>query len=571
MKKVANIEFRNYMKTLAILSIICTIILSGCTGKGQKDVDNTKLVELQPEIKITYTKNTVDITENITGSAKNITNGSEVWIVIHPHTVNKYYPQNKVGIQNETWSLPVNIGSENDTGTEFDIIAVLADEKAQGEFNNYFKTCKETEKWPGMDKIPDNAKECDNVTVIRNSTVNPEIRIAYNSTTARMEEYITGTAKNVTNGSEVWIVVHPHTVNKFYPQNKVEIQNEIWGLLVGIGSENDTGTRFDVIAVLADKEAQDEFNNYFTKCEIDKEWPGMNSIPDSAIESHKITVMRTQITTPAPSLPPSIGSTSSDGSISSGESSEEPTVSPEINITYTSSVVNITEYINGTAKSIPEGQEVWIVVHPYTVNKYYPQSKVDIHNEIWSIPVGIGTKNDTGTKFNIIAVMSDTKAQEEFNNYFKVCRDTGKWPGMDKIPDSAKEYDNITVTRNPPPELTFDYNLKTAHMEETMNGTAKYLPAGQRIWIVVYPHTAYKYYPQGEAYVKNERWSLPYPVRLGDPENVSVQFDVIAALANESAQEEFRTYLENQSNNGLWMRKLPNGTEVYDRITVTRV
>ena len=61
----------------------------------------------------------------------------------------------------------------------------------------------------------------------------------------------------------------------------------------------------------------------------------------------------------------------------------------------------------------------------------------------------IGDKNTpVGTKFDIIAVLADQKAQDEVTTYYETCEKNKDWStGMYRIPTSAKEYDNITVTR----------------------------------------------------------------------------------------------------------------------------
>jgi hypothetical protein len=54
---------------------------------------------------------------------------------------------------------------------------------------------------------------------------------------------------------------------------------------------------------------------------------------------------------------------------------------PKITFNYTSDTAHIEENMNGTAKNIPEGDEIWIFVHPDGVNKYYPQSSSAVIQE----------------------------------------------------------------------------------------------------------------------------------------------------------------------------------------------
>jgi len=148
------------------------------------------------------------------------------------------------------------------------------------------------------------------------------------------------------------------------------------------------------------------------------------------------------------------------------------------------------------------------------------------------------------------------------------CSDTN---GANNTADPAVSNETpVPNSTEPEPQITIDYPLGTANIEEVANGTAKNIPSGQKLWILVYPHKAQKFYPQGEANIKNEKWTLA--IRLGNPENTTEQFDIVAVLANQAAQDELNDYKKNNSvNKGPWMWQLPNGAIEYNRTTVTRV
>jgi hypothetical protein len=151
--------------------------------------------------------------------------------------------------------------------------------------------------------------------------------------------------------------------------------------------------------------------------------------------------------TPTPTATPTPSTTSTP--------TEIPTLTsgvkiPEVKITYPSNTaaVNIQETVTGTARNVPEGQKLWILVYPPAANKFYPQSQnVNIVSEEWSTPIGIGTKDNVGEIFDIVAVLADQKAQEELTNYINTGVKNNSWSGMDSIPDGALVYDKITVTR----------------------------------------------------------------------------------------------------------------------------
>lgn len=104
--------------------------------------------------------------------------------------------------------------------------------------------------------------------------------------------------------------------------------------------------------------------------------------------------------------------------------------------------------ITGTATNIPDDCTLWILVYPEAAQKYYPQygSIKNIQDGKWSIPIHIGTENNTGEKFDIVAVLADEDASDEFEVYKQNCND-GYCPGMADLPEGATICDSIEVTR----------------------------------------------------------------------------------------------------------------------------
>jgi hypothetical protein len=70
-----------------------------------------------------------------------------------------------VNIINGKWSVPVVISTKDNIGDKFDIIAVLADQKARAEFTSYIVERNLYNTLPGLDKIPNGATIYDKVTV----------------------------------------------------------------------------------------------------------------------------------------------------------------------------------------------------------------------------------------------------------------------------------------------------------------------------------------------------------------------------------------------------------------------
>jgi PGF-pre-PGF domain-containing protein len=247
-----------------------------------------------------------------------------------------------------------------------------------------------------------------------------------------------------------------------------------------------------------------------------------------------------------------------------------------INIThpFDNSIVLMKEKVTGTSQNIPNGQKLWILVYPHNAYKYYPQhGSVAIENNgDWSIDIEIGTQVNVGEKFDIIAVLANQSAQNEFINYINTGINTKQWPGMPSIPNGAVEYAKVTVTRTNPPNVKITYPLSTVKLYDDITGYAKYIPEGKSPWIIIRPHTTFQYHPQVKPiFLDNENWTLS--AQFGIVNDTDVQFDIIVVLANQSAQNGFSTYLNSKYPPNQWpgMSKLPDGTEELTRVTVKRL
>lgn len=124
---------------------------------------------------------------------------------------------------------------------------------------------------------------------------------------------------------------------------------------------------------------------------------------------------------------------------------------PDIEIVHPVEETNWQENIGGIAKNIPDEYELWILVYSQEKDQYYPYTKVVPEYDQWVIkPLIIGFKGDYTKEFDIIAVLADTEAQEIFNNYLYEAEENEEniySQGMYLIPDGAKEYDRITLSR----------------------------------------------------------------------------------------------------------------------------
>jgi len=154
------------ISTWTILMGVCLILLAANLGVfGWRYCGPTTEVE----ITYPYDDDTVKIREMVQGTSQKIPEGQAIWIIVYPHVVGRYYPQdNPTDVQaNGDWTSLIYIGIKEDVNRKFDIIAVLADKRAQDAFNAYFKKAKDKKTWPGLERLLEDATIYDRITVTR--------------------------------------------------------------------------------------------------------------------------------------------------------------------------------------------------------------------------------------------------------------------------------------------------------------------------------------------------------------------------------------------------------------------
>jgi hypothetical protein len=107
-------------------------------------------------------------------------------------------------------------------------------------------------------------------------------------------------------------------------------------------------------------------------------------------------------------------------------------------------------FVEGTSQNIPQGNSIWIIVIPLNVTRYYPQSApVDVSaNGEWSTKAYFGetSQTDVGAQFKVSAIIVNSEAKKEIQNYLDVCS-KGSCPGMTSLPDGAQIQDSVIVTK----------------------------------------------------------------------------------------------------------------------------
>jgi len=152
------------ISTWTILMVVCVILLAANLG-----VFGWRYIKPEVEITYPYDGANVEIGELVRGTSEKISKGQAIWIIVYPYLFDRYYPQNNpAAVQaNGDWISLTFIGIEEDVNKKFDIIVVLADKMAQDAFNAYLIQAKDTDTWPGLERLPEGVTIYDRITVTR--------------------------------------------------------------------------------------------------------------------------------------------------------------------------------------------------------------------------------------------------------------------------------------------------------------------------------------------------------------------------------------------------------------------
>ncbi|HEX8138348.1 MAG TPA: hypothetical protein VF544_12220 [Pyrinomonadaceae bacterium] len=121
-----------------------------------------------------------------------------------------------------------------------------------------------------------------------------EIKQPLEDSKVEQTEMVRGTAQNIPNGQVLWIVVFVPKVGRYYPQNNpADIQaNGDWSSVTYLGVAADVGLKFDLIAVLADNQAQSAFKKYLIDARDKNNYPGLANVPNGATIYDRVSVIR---------------------------------------------------------------------------------------------------------------------------------------------------------------------------------------------------------------------------------------------------------------------------------------
>lgn len=126
----------------------------------------------------------------------------------------------------------------------------------------------------------------------------------------------------------------------------------------------------------------------------------------------------------------------------------------------------------------------------------------------------------------------------------------------------------------PVTEVKIDQPTEGAKIETiaTIKGTSQMLPDESVIWAVVFLPATGRYYPQNyPADVQaNGNWAAV--INVGQEGESGLQADILAVVADASAQDIFNTYLTDARDKKDFpgLERLPDGALIYHRISVVR-
>ncbi len=399
---------------------------------------------------------------------------------------------------------------------------------------------------------------CDHNT--QENPIRPTVKIIspLNGSYVNMNEQVLGISANIPKDSKVWIVLYEEKVDRYYPQPLPIDKDGDWTCAAQFGGENDDGEPFVIIAVVADEAAIKLFENDGGR--------GLIVFPPSqgTVEEYdRITVFRKTYTTPTPT--PTIVPMPTSTPMPTIAPTPTPAAEPVITITSPVSNANVTmwEWVSGTSKNIPIGQELWVVVK---VDGLYFPHRVETLNAdgAWRHNVQIGQKDEGGKLFELIAVFTDSSAQKELKEWYKNQDD------LYDLPSGTTRYSTVTVTRSvekfvePFVTIRSLSNADKVDICEWVSGTAQNIPYGYQLWVVVRWESLY--FPMYDGVKINTDGSWTYNTTIGQTYDGGRNFEIIAVLADGSAQAMINEWHQNPYD----LYRLFPGMTPYNSVTVTR-
>lgn len=123
-----------------------------------------------PKVEITFPTegSKVGISIIAQGTASNIPQGENLWLLVNVSGINGYYPQDGpiTVLSDGTWNASVAIGGPNDAGRPFVLLAALADQEGEATLEQYIKLGHASHLFPAI-PLPKGVQVISLVHVVR--------------------------------------------------------------------------------------------------------------------------------------------------------------------------------------------------------------------------------------------------------------------------------------------------------------------------------------------------------------------------------------------------------------------
>jgi hypothetical protein len=220
----------------------------------------------------------------------------------------------------------------------------------------------------------------------------------------------------------IWVFVVPSITGRYHPQYtcdgmRVTKENGKWEIRIGVGVSNENGNFFDIVVGSANATANQSLINTMNNWCEDKNFPGLENLPDGVIEVKRIRIIR---------------NAESFGSAPSISNSNLPGIASIMDIA-NGDQVPPSRLIHGSFS--PEmTSDIWVL--EYASNgRWYPQSIdpctgtfTDKLGDQWQGSMTFG--GESGNPFDIVVVAATPEASKFLSDFQKSCCKNKYYPGL---------------------------------------------------------------------------------------------------------------------------------------------
>ena len=114
-----------------------------------------------------------------------------------------------------------------------------------------------------------------------------------NNTQVGYNPSVAGKAGQISKGQKLWVVVYVYKTNRYYPQSGclTPQSNSDWSCKAYLGTQSvSKGQKFDLIAVLADQNANSAFAQYQAYSQQANSNAGLTQLPSGIVAQNQVTV-----------------------------------------------------------------------------------------------------------------------------------------------------------------------------------------------------------------------------------------------------------------------------------------